>query len=244
MKTKRLLSTIIGPIIALTIATNVVGAETINEDLLYKNAYHATQKSLTQRTQASVNEARAEIKKLPKNLKWAIGEFSKQVDTVQHPILANIVYLINQAEITLSQVDIDKAKYSIPVELNPVFRDSYSSAVDKIQQDLQVKALDLVEKAENEKTQVAVDNALVVVNDLRKASSISMVNWANVLLAKVNDIVVSEENLEGAVYYIVELGDNLTDIAAKYGTTYQAIADLNNLKDPYIIYPGQKLRVK
>ena len=47
-----------------------------------------------------------------------------------------------------------------------------------------------------------------------------------------------------AVYYTVQSGDTLSGIAAKYGTTYQAIAKLNGLANPNLIYPGQKLRVK
>lgn len=47
-----------------------------------------------------------------------------------------------------------------------------------------------------------------------------------------------------AVYYTVEKGDNLTAIAKKYGTTYKAIAQLNNLPNPDKIYIGQKLKIK
>ena len=46
------------------------------------------------------------------------------------------------------------------------------------------------------------------------------------------------------VYYTVKSGDNLSSIAAKYGTTWQEIAALNKLSNPDLIYPGQVLRVK
>lgn len=46
------------------------------------------------------------------------------------------------------------------------------------------------------------------------------------------------------VYYAVKSGDNLSSIAAKYGTTWQEIAALNKLSNPDLIYPGQVLRVK
>lgn len=45
-------------------------------------------------------------------------------------------------------------------------------------------------------------------------------------------------------YHTVKRGETLSGIAAKYGTTYQAIAKLNNLPNPNKIYVGQKLRVK
>ena len=46
------------------------------------------------------------------------------------------------------------------------------------------------------------------------------------------------------VYYTVQSGDTLSGIAEQYGTTYQAIAALNGLANPDLIYPGQTLRVQ
>lgn len=46
------------------------------------------------------------------------------------------------------------------------------------------------------------------------------------------------------IFYVVKKGDTLSEIAAKYNTTYQAIAKLNNIKNPDIIKIGQKLKVK
>lgn len=48
----------------------------------------------------------------------------------------------------------------------------------------------------------------------------------------------------GAVYYTVQSGDTLSGIAAKYGTTYQKLAQMNGIANPNKIYAGQKLRVK
>lgn len=47
----------------------------------------------------------------------------------------------------------------------------------------------------------------------------------------------------GAVY-TVRTGDTLSGIAAKYGTTYQKIAQMNGIANPNKIYAGQKLRIK
>lgn len=46
------------------------------------------------------------------------------------------------------------------------------------------------------------------------------------------------------VYYTVQSGDTLSGIASQYGTSYQAIAALNGLANPDLIYPGQTLRVQ
>jgi lysozyme len=46
------------------------------------------------------------------------------------------------------------------------------------------------------------------------------------------------------VYYIVKSGDNLTNIAKKYGTTISQIQEWNGIKNANRIYAGQKIRVK
>lgn len=48
----------------------------------------------------------------------------------------------------------------------------------------------------------------------------------------------------GSVYYTVRTGDNLSAIASRYGTSYQAIAALNGLANPNLIYAGQTLKIK
>lgn len=56
--------------------------------------------------------------------------------------------------------------------------------------------------------------------------------------------VIRPEATPTEVYYTVQKGDNLTKIAKKYGTTVDAIMKLNpNIKNPNLIYVGQKIRV-
>lgn len=43
--------------------------------------------------------------------------------------------------------------------------------------------------------------------------------------------------------YTVRAGDNLSAIAARYGTTYQALAAKNGISNPNLIYPGQVLKI-
>lgn len=52
----------------------------------------------------------------------------------------------------------------------------------------------------------------------------------------------TSSNTSTTSYYTVKSGDSLSAIAAKYGTTYQKIMELNGLSD-YFIYPGQRLKV-
>lgn len=43
--------------------------------------------------------------------------------------------------------------------------------------------------------------------------------------------------------YVVKSGDTLASIAEKYNTTYYVLAKYNNLSNPNLIYPGQKIKI-
>jgi LysM repeat protein len=45
------------------------------------------------------------------------------------------------------------------------------------------------------------------------------------------------------VEHVVQRGETLSSIARKYGTTWKAIADLNQLTNPSVIVAGQKLLI-
>ena len=48
---------------------------------------------------------------------------------------------------------------------------------------------------------------------------------------------------QGVTVYTVKKGDTLSQIAAKFGTTYQAIAAYNGIKNPNAIRVGQKIKI-
>lgn len=54
-------------------------------------------------------------------------------------------------------------------------------------------------------------------------------------------IVMSVPNF--AAEYVIQPGDYLWKIAAKYGMDYQTLAKVNNIEDPHMIYAGAKLNV-
>ena len=60
----------------------------------------------------------------------------------------------------------------------------------------------------------------------------------------VQDAVNKKLEANQPKYYTVQSGDTLAYIASKYGTTYTALANLNGIKNPNLIYAGQKIRVK
>lgn len=51
-------------------------------------------------------------------------------------------------------------------------------------------------------------------------------------------------NTNANTHYVIKSGDTLSGIAAKFGTTYQRLAQLNGISNPNMIYAGQKIRIK
>lgn len=64
----------------------------------------------------------------------------------------------------------------------------------------------------------------------------------NAVQKRVNEIL--KNNVSQETIYIVKKGDTLSAIAKKYNTTYQKIAKDNNISNPNLIYPNQKLIIK
>lgn len=53
----------------------------------------------------------------------------------------------------------------------------------------------------------------------------------------------SETRGAGSITYTVRRGDTLSQIARAYGVTVAHIVEINNIQNPNLIYPGQKLRI-
>lgn len=51
----------------------------------------------------------------------------------------------------------------------------------------------------------------------------------------------SETNSTGKTYYTIKKGDTLWGISRRYGVSVQNIINWNNIKNPNLIYPGQRL---
>lgn len=71
----------------------------------------------------------------------------------------------------------------------------------------------------------------------------SIINSNN--LTKYDNVEDVENSVDNSNYieYIVKSGDTLSEIAEKYNTTYQKIAKDNNIENPNLIYPNQKLKI-
>lgn len=52
-----------------------------------------------------------------------------------------------------------------------------------------------------------------------------------------------ESNQSGVKYYIVQAGDTLSSIAARFGTTVASLVSINNIANPNLIYVGETLKI-
>lgn len=73
-------------------------------------------------------------------------------------------------------------------------------------------------------------------NDLKKPYNLKV---GQKLKIKTENVVISTAES----FYTVKSGDNLTSIAKKNNTTTEKLAELNNLKKPYTLKIGQKLKL-
>ena len=71
----------------------------------------------------------------------------------------------------------------------------------------------------------------------------SIINSNNLTKYDVVEDVENSVNNSNYIEYIVKSGDTLSAIAKKYNTTYQKIAQDNNIENPNLIYPNQKLKI-
>lgn len=105
---------------------------------------------------------------------------------------------------------------------------------------------DLANATKPAKKEKSIDElAREVLNGLHgngEARKKSLGSRYNEVQARVNQLL--NANKPKAVYYTIKRGDTLGAIAKKYGTTVNQIVQWNNIKNPNLIYPNQKIRVK
>lgn len=78
-------------------------------------------------------------------------------------------------------------------------------------------------------------NDIVALNSIIKNKNLIYPGWQLKIITNTSNSSIT--------YYTVKKGDNLTLIAQKYNTTVDSIVYLNNIKNPNIIYPNQKLKI-
>jgi hypothetical protein len=246
---KNLKTFITAGVIASIVGGMQVKTYALTADELYIQAYNKVVSTQQQKTQKSINEARIAIEALRNTgAAWAIGEFSKQIDQIQHPFLVKIVDSINTAKLTVKQADINTARVAIDPELPDVWRYSYSSAVDAVQQDLQKKLVSSYHNAaffETEENMVAFE---AVLSDIKTSTNPQMVQWADAFTSPMrsvwnnsdlNDIytiiVDTNDSLNSGSYSQQQLTLDTQDMAAvAFYDVNKAVKNITSMSEPYI----------
>ena len=81
--------------------------------------------------------------------------------------------------------------------------------------------------------QLEVNKALFLLNTIKIINDGGM-NW------KITDSLIEKEDY---IIYTVVWGDTLSSIARRYNTTINTLVKLNNIKNPNLIYVGQKIKI-
>lgn len=80
--------------------------------------------------------------------------------------------------------------------------------------------------------------------DMNGLSNPNLIYPGEVLRIATNSTVHgSETRGTGSIIYTVQRGNTLSQIASTYGVSVSHIVEINNIANPNLIYPGQKLRI-
>ena len=112
---------------------------------------------------------------------------------------------------------------------------------------------DLITKAEIYRKACVANSPLECITAIKNGGYATSPTYINTIMSIINtnnltkydnvEDVENSVNNSNYIEYIVKSGDTLSAIAQKYNTTYQKIAQDNNIENPNLIYPNQKLKI-
>lgn len=110
---------------------------------------------------------------------------------------------------------------------------------------------DLITKLERYRKATVAETPLECITAIKNGGYATSPTYINTIMSIINsnnltqydNVNNSVDNSENYIEYIVKSGDTLSEIAQKYNTTYQKIAQDNNIENPNLIYPNQKLKI-
>lgn len=112
---------------------------------------------------------------------------------------------------------------------------------------------DLITKLERYRKATVAETPLECITAIKNGGYATSPTYINTIMSIINSNNLTQydnvEDVENSVdnsnyiEYIVKSGDTLSEIAEKYNTTYQKIAQDNNIENPNLIYPNQKLKI-
>lgn len=109
---------------------------------------------------------------------------------------------------------------------------------------------DLITKLERYRKACTSTTPLECITAIKNGGYATSPTYINTIMSIINsnnltkyDNVENSVNNSNYIEYIVKSGDTLLAIAQKHNTTYQKIAKDNNIENPNLIYPNQKLKI-
>ena len=123
-------------------------------------------------------------------------------------------------------------------------------AYDNLQESIS-DYFDLITKLERYRKATVAETPLECITAIKKGGYATSPTYIDTIMSIINsnnltqydNVNNSVDNSENYIEYIVKSGDTLSEIAEKYNTTYQKIAQDNNIENPNLIYPNQKLKI-
>lgn len=80
--------------------------------------------------------------------------------------------------------------------------------------------------------------------DINQLANPNLIYPGQILRIATNSTInASETRGTGSIIYTVQRGNTLSQIASAYGVSVNHIVEINNIKNPNLIYPGEKLRI-
>ncbi len=107
---------------------------------------------------------------------------------------------------------------------------------------------DLITKLERYRKATVAETPLECITAIKNGGYATSPTYINTIMSIINSNNLTkydnvENSVDNCIEYIVKSGDTLSEIAEKYNTTYQKIAKDNNISNPNLIYPNQKLKI-
>ena len=127
-------------------------------------------------------------------------------------------------------------------EIKEILDSSYSGAPAKIRERADnVSAL--ITKATNRVKEMFVSDSDFISTYASKTSKLPPATEVKDQASSVLPVSYTKTVSVEPVYYTIKRGDTLSGIALKYKTTVAKLVNLNNIKNPNLIYAGDKLRI-
>lgn len=123
-------------------------------------------------------------------------------------------------------------------------------AYDNLQESIS-DYFDLITKLERYRKATVAETPLECITAIKNGGYATSPTYINTIMSIINsnnltkydNVENSVDNSKNYIEYTVKSGDTLSAIAQKYNTTYQKIAKDNNIANPNLIYPNQKLKI-